>query len=128
MAVNRRRFFALTGLTALGVASRQAVSAPPQAAPSTPDGLDKPPLTGKRWAMIVDAAKCLKDESCDKCTQACHGTHNVPDLGNAEEEVKWIWKERYADVAAGDRYQSILAAVGLDDTSVAGLKIPALPF
>jgi len=38
-----------------------------------------------------------------------------------------IWKERYADVAAGDRYQSILAAVGLDDASVARLEVPAFP-
>lgn len=39
-----------------------------------------------------------------------------------------IWKERYADVAAGDRYQSILAAVGLDDASLARVEVPPLPF
>ena len=34
-----------------------------------------------------------------------------------------IWKDRWGDVLAGDRYQSILTSVGLDDASLARLSI-----
>jgi molybdopterin-containing oxidoreductase family iron-sulfur binding subunit len=54
--------------------------------------------------MVVDATKCLKDESCDKCVQACHSVHNVPDLGNPKDEVKWIWKEPFAEALPDERH------------------------
>ena len=50
-------------------------------------------LNGKRWAMVVDMKKC--NEDCNDCIKACHQVHNVPDLGNPKDEVKWIWKEPY---------------------------------
>jgi molybdopterin-containing oxidoreductase family iron-sulfur binding subunit len=30
--------------------------------------------------------------------EACHREHNVPDIPNPEDEVKWIWSEDYEDV------------------------------
>ncbi len=99
MGVNRRRFFALTGISALGAAGARML--PVLAQPIPPDAPAK--LSGKRWGMVVDASKCLQDGSCDKCIQACNVAHNIPNLGNAKEEVKWIWKEPLKD-ALPDAY------------------------
>ncbi|MEK7403668.1 MAG: sulfate reduction electron transfer complex DsrMKJOP subunit DsrO [Acidobacteriota bacterium] len=49
----------------------------------------------KRWAMVIDPQKCLKDKGCTKCIEACHKTHNVPALAEARHQVKWIWKEPF---------------------------------
>jgi len=45
--------------------------------------------------MVVDLNKCLVEEGCTKCINACHKTHNVPDIGNPKDEIKWIWKEPF---------------------------------
>ena len=59
------------------------------------------PLTaGKKWGLAVDMTK-LNDEIMDRCAQACHTTHNVPNIGNPKEEIKWIWKETYEHTFPG---------------------------
>jgi Fe-S-cluster-containing dehydrogenase component len=50
----------------------------------------------RRWGMVVDTTKCKTD--CTACIDACHLTHNVPNIGNLKEEVKWVWKEEYEHV------------------------------
>ncbi|MBI4864999.1 MAG: 4Fe-4S dicluster domain-containing protein [Candidatus Riflebacteria bacterium] len=50
-------------------------------------------LQGKRWAMLVDMRKCTAEGDCKLCLEACHGVHNVPEMGSPKEEIKWIWKE-----------------------------------
>lgn len=55
-------------------------------------------LAGKRWAMVVDINKC---DNCMKCQRACHAAHNVPDIKDREEEVKWIWSEPFEKVFPG---------------------------
>ena len=102
MAVDRRRFFQLTGLSALGIAGGRAVSLTAQDHPGAPEGT---PLVGKRWAMVVDVDKCLKEKGCDKCVTACHLEHNVPDIGNPKDEVKWIWKEGFAEALPEQRHE-----------------------
>ena len=52
-------------------------------------------LTARRWAMVIDARKCLKDQGCVKCIEACHRAHNVPDFSESGRQVKWIWKEPF---------------------------------
>jgi len=55
-----------------------------------------PAPTGPRWGMVVDTRKCVV--GCTDCITACHERHNVPNIGNPKEEVKWIWKEQYKDL------------------------------
>jgi molybdopterin-containing oxidoreductase family iron-sulfur binding subunit len=118
MAVNRRRFFELGGLSVLGVAGGRMLLARPQApavdtapAPDEPIGASAEPavagepLVAKRWAMVVDVRKCLEQEYCDKCISACHRAHNVPDLGNQKDEVKWIWREPYAEALPDQHHE-----------------------
>jgi hypothetical protein len=40
-----------------------------------------------RWAMVVDLRRCIQEQGCTDCIQACHKTHNVPDFGNPKDEV-----------------------------------------
>jgi len=52
----------------------------------------------RQWAMVVDIEKCMEEEIRDACITACHRAHNVPDISDPEDEVKWIWSEEYQNV------------------------------
>lgn len=92
---NRRKFiknlsaFSILGLGA-GVISRTMFSKPGMADLSE-SGVMDPAI---RWGMAVDLTKC--DSDCNDCIQACHFGHNVPDIGNPKDEVKWLWKEEFS--------------------------------
>lgn len=106
MAIDRRRFFRVTGLTALGVASGEAR---PGAAGEERDGPREPaaPLSGRRWAMAIDVGKCQRERDCRDCVAACHVAHNVPDFASSKDEVKWIWKEPFRE-ALPDQHHDYL--------------------
>lgn len=88
MKVNRKGFFKLAGAAAattiLGRVAGELYS-------QSHDTAAQPGVA--RWGMVVDMSKC--DSECTECISACHLTHNVPDIGNPKEEIKWIWKEEY---------------------------------
>ena len=95
MDESRRSFLKKTGGVVIGVGCGL-----PAACTSPPDLGAEPnaaALAGKRWAMVIDTVKCKQKEGCRACTEVCHKTHNVPQIGNPEEEIKWIWKEPYAN-------------------------------
>jgi molybdopterin-containing oxidoreductase family iron-sulfur binding subunit len=50
------------------------------------------------------SAHDLTEELMKKVTEACHRAHNVPDLGNPKEEIKWIWKEDYEHSFPGQHH------------------------
>jgi molybdopterin-containing oxidoreductase family iron-sulfur binding subunit len=97
MAIDRRDFCKLAGLTVLGAAGAGARS---EAAPTTV----AEPILGKRWAMVVDLEACRKEDGCTDCIQACHSVHNVPNFGNPKDEVKWIWKAPYAEAFPNQKH------------------------
>lgn len=94
MGMDRRKFLKLAGLsTLLGLAGKAGYDllAPGELEAS----LQEVPLTeGKKWGMVIDMSR-LDDKTMDLCIEACHSVHNVPNLGNPKEEIKWIWKETY---------------------------------
>ncbi len=94
MGVDRRKFFKIASLSTLaGIAGKTTMDALAQGEDRyAPQDAAK---QGKRWAMVVDLTKCKADEGCDKCVQACHTTHNVPQFDNPKDEVKWMWTEDY---------------------------------
>ncbi len=51
--------------------------------------------TSIQWAMVVDIRKCLQEDVRSACIEACHREHNVPDISDPEEEVKWVWTEEF---------------------------------
>jgi Fe-S-cluster-containing dehydrogenase component len=62
--------------------------------------------TGPKWAMAVDIKLCARIEGCRDCIDACNRAHNIPDLGNRKEEVKWIWKTSFVSAFEGRRQES----------------------
>lgn len=95
MDATRRRFLQIAGLSLLGLGAKPVADAIANA--ETPKfEKNAKALEGKRWAMVVDYKKCANAKSdCQDCIIACHSTHNVPDLGNPKDEVKWIWKTEF---------------------------------
>ena len=111
----RREFLIIAGLSALGAASPPLTrliakeKEPSRAAyPGAPGG--GPALRAKRWAMVVDAKKCIDD--CKDCMAACHYVHNVPAIGNPKHEVKWIWPERFENIFPEESHAHIPDAMG----------------
>jgi len=109
MGIDRRGFCRIAGISLVGLAGSSTL--PPRAQESAGSGdavqaLDRP-LTAKRWAMVVDMKACRKEEGCRECIVACHAVHNVPDLGNAKEEVKWIWKEHFAEAFPNQKHDHL---------------------
>lgn len=95
MDESKRGFLKIAGSSVLGVLGasctegRESVLTEIETAPS-PGA-----LTAKRWGMVIDPKRCLREEGCTRCIDACHAGHNVPKIEDSTEEVKWIWKEPY---------------------------------
>lgn len=102
--MNRREFLKIAGLSALfgagGVAGIARVRHDDiveafEAKPS--EGA----LKARHWAMVIDVSKFRGPEDYQKCIDACHRAHNVPDIGNPKEEIKWIWKDSFEHTFPG---------------------------
>jgi len=110
MRVDRKTFLRLSGLSLLALAGKKLIGAfagARQAAPPAPSGA----LTAGRWAMVVDLEKCRKQQGCDRCIQACHKVHNVPEMPRAAHQIKWIWKEPFDKVFASQQTEYMEAAL-----------------
>ena len=60
---------------------------------------------GPRWAMVVDTKKCSQADGCTACSKACHEIHNVPEIDNPEEAVKWIWQSDFEGAGLGHAHE-----------------------
>lgn len=105
MKRSRRCFLKVSGVSLLGFCAKPVIDAfaesrQPRYAPN-PNA-----LTAKRWAMVVKTSKC--DDSCTDCIDACHRVHNVPEIANPKEEVKWIWREEYKHAFPGREHEYIM--------------------
>jgi Fe-S-cluster-containing dehydrogenase component len=101
MTPTRRQFLIIAGLSAVGFVCPSAA----RLMASRSESLPATGLKARRWAMAVDAGKCRAD--CTDCFTACHNVHNVPDIGNPKEEVKWIWPERFEHVFHAESHARI---------------------
>jgi Fe-S-cluster-containing dehydrogenase component len=102
MESNRRSFLKISGICALGLGALPVVDVLAKA--QAPQFQTNPgALTAKKWGMVVDMKKCWEKgkAGCQDCILACHHVHNVPDIGNIKEEVKWIWEEPYPNAFPG---------------------------
>lgn len=94
--MDRRKFLGVSGACLLGLGVLPAVNAladnRSSKVVSSPDARE-----GQRWAMVVDMKKCWESgaEDCQDCILACRRAHNIPDIGNTKEEIKWIWTVSY---------------------------------
>jgi len=113
MKTSRRELLVMFSLTAAGLVfppiariifARNRSMAPALVPPSVTK-----PLLAKRWGMAVNAWNCPDD--CRDCIDACHLAHNVPDFGNPKDEVKWIWRERFANIFPAEDHPYLMEAV-----------------
>lgn len=101
MSMNRRQFLRLAGVsTVLGIGSATVINGLGEkgleaASQASQYSTDPKGLKAKRWGFAVDVSKLQTPEDYQKCIDACHDIHNVPDIGNPKDEVKWIWKDTY---------------------------------
>lgn len=102
MDKSRRDFLKLAGMTTLTLIVPGAFpAADALAAVPASSGILAPALKARRWAMAIDPGKC--PPGCTACIQACHSVHNVPDFGNAKDEIKWIWRDEFTRIFAGEQ-------------------------
>ncbi len=101
MAIKRRDFLKLAGLTLLGTAIEEGfreVTGKNKLSASTGERYLAPPkrLKAKQWAMVIDIEKCKKyKDECDfACVKACNYAHNIPDIP-PPKEIKWIWPDTF---------------------------------
>jgi Fe-S-cluster-containing dehydrogenase component len=100
---NRRNFLNLAGVSAVGICALSVADAMRMpkalAAQAEKDIYTKAEnaLTAHRWGMVVDTRK-VDGKICEKITEACHTTHNVPHLEEKRHEIKWIWETEYKHV------------------------------
>jgi len=91
MGVNRREFLKFAGISTLfGLGGTAVAGAARRAVEYKADPKE---LIGKRWGIAIDMAKFKSDEDVKKVIEACHSIHNVPDIKNYKQEIKWIWTE-----------------------------------
>jgi len=51
-----------------------------------------------RLGMVIDMRKFYDNqEMLDKAIAACHNAHNVPEIPERNNEIKWIWKTGYGN-------------------------------
>ncbi|MEW6356184.1 MAG: sulfate reduction electron transfer complex DsrMKJOP subunit DsrO [Planctomycetota bacterium] len=65
----------------------------------------------KQLAMVIDIRKCLNEELRRACATACHREHNVPEIPDPEEEVKWIWSENYENAFPDHAHERLTDAL-----------------
>lgn len=109
MSINRREFLKLAGFsTVLGLTGSSVID---ELLKSKADAsqvlLDEKALSAKRWAMVIDTSKFKTEEDYKNVIQACHSIHNVPDIGNPKDEVKWIWTDTYEHTFPGQENEYI---------------------
>lgn len=87
--IDRRNFLKIVGFAGgIAIASKWSFDALSEE--NSPTGSKT-----KRWAMAIDVKKCEEEPECHLCIQACHNYHNVPNINNRKEEIKWIWKDEF---------------------------------
>ena len=102
--IDRRSFLKLTALGLLALAARPAIDLISK--PSIARALSGPSPV-KRLAMAVDLKACTASDGCVACVAACHRVHNVPDIGNRKEDVRWLSEVGYNQAFPDQENQSV---------------------
>ncbi len=94
---SRRSFLKLAGLTALGVAGGASLKQTASASSASFSGAAAAGEPGaKRLAMVVDLRKFSDNqELVERCVNACHLAHNVPQHSRDKDKIEWIWAESF---------------------------------
>ncbi|HET98429.1 MAG TPA: 4Fe-4S dicluster domain-containing protein [Desulfurivibrio alkaliphilus] len=110
MKKDRRDFLKLAGVVAAaGIGATSAfqslLGGEAEAAGLARVGAAKKSTDGTRLGMAIDIRKFADNqELAQRCIEACHSIHNVPDFRNSKDEIKWLWNEKFENVFAKDTH------------------------
>jgi Fe-S-cluster-containing dehydrogenase component len=117
MSINRRQFLKLVGAsTVAGIGGAVVLTGVKSKGLEASQSSPSPQPGTKRWGFAVDVGKLKSPEDYQKCIDACHDIHNVPDMSSLPEdvrirqEVKWIWQDTYLrtfPTAPEDQYMNL---------------------
>lgn len=94
--MERRDFLRIGGIASIGAIGGGFPLLGAFARASNEDHGEDPREEAFQWAMIIDIRKCMNNEQLlRQCADACHREHSVPQIQDTEEEVKWLWDEKY---------------------------------
>jgi Fe-S-cluster-containing dehydrogenase component len=104
MSIDRRGFLKIAGLsTLLGIGGLSAASGIKNSVEASSVTPRPEALTAKRWAMVVDMSKFKSSEDYQKCIDACHLSHNVPQAtDDPKHQIKWMWTDTFDHVFPGN--------------------------
>ncbi len=101
MAIKRRTFLKLLGIGSIstvsvaGLGNLLSQAEVKAVEHKAPEGA----LKAQRWGMVIDVKKCIEagSDCINNCPaiQACHSTHNVPNIPDKKKEIKWIWSDSF---------------------------------
>jgi molybdopterin-containing oxidoreductase family iron-sulfur binding subunit len=94
MKIDRRKFLKMAGLTGVGIGLSATDMLKGKAADASSMAHSESSAS-KRLAMVIDISKLRSREDYSRIIEACHSIHNVPDIGNPKDEVKWIWTDKF---------------------------------
>lgn len=106
MSMNRREFLKIAGISTIAGIGSIAVFNKLQrgSLEASEFTTAQEALLAKRWAMVVDVNKFKTPDDYQKCIDACHRIHNVPDFGNPKDEIKWIWTDTFEHTFPGQEH------------------------
>lgn len=106
MGIKRRDFLKIAGFSALaGIGGASGLTLFNNGVLEASQYIDDPKgLKGKRWALAINMQKFKTPEDYQKVMAACHTIHNVPDIKNPKDEIKWIWTESYENTFPTQEY------------------------
>ncbi len=96
---NRRQFLKEAGAAAIGAGWALPVLTGCDAAEAQHGARE--PATEHQMAMVVDVEKCRREPVRSAVTEACHRTHNVPEIPDPDDAIEWIWDTEYRHAFPG---------------------------
>lgn len=110
MKKDRRDFLKLAGVTAaagIGVTSgfQGLLGGEAEASGLKRAGAAKKKGGGERLGMVINIPKFAENQGlAERCIRRCHELHNVPEIGNSKDEVKWLWTDLFEQVFVKDTH------------------------
>lgn len=111
MKKERRNFLKLAGVTAAaGIGANTAfqslLGGEADASALKRPGAGKENKEGVvRLGIAIDVRKFAEQRNlADRCIEACHSIHNVPDFEKPKDKVKWLWTERFDHTFVKDHH------------------------
>ena len=108
MTMDRRQFLKLAGLSTvvgLGGLSQSGLAKEVFNEVARQETVVTKGLKANRWAMVIDMKQFKMDEDYQRCINACHNVHNVPDIDEKQHEIKWIWKTSFENAFPGTTHE-----------------------